>query len=664
MTPTLAHGTWPSPIAGADIAAGEVRHEEVLVAGGAIWFTRTDPATGASRLHRWTAEDTSAGGATAAMAPDVDVRSRVHEYGEGGLMGDADVVVVVDVHEQRLHRVRPDGSTTAITPATDARVRFSAGRPLDDRTLVAVREVHQPDGGPDDVVNELVAVDLRDGSQVVLVEGHDFVGDPAIGPDGRVAWSTWEHPAMPWDDAILWAGRWDGVGLVEVRRVAGGDGVSLADWAWAGHDLVWADDRSGWWELHRTRNGSVGDVQALTTQGIDLGHPRWSLGFHTLALAPRTRDDGPPEVGRRALADDPEVWSVGVDHARSRVGVVVDGDWVPVSEPDVTVRHVAALDAPLRAATGATVVTSEVDLDGRQAIRLRNVDGDVVTIDEIAPTGVRPGDVGEVVDVQVQVEGGHTHAFFHPPANADVDGPDEEAPPLVVFLHGGPTSHVPPVLTAQKAFWTTRGFAVVDLNHRGSTGFGRDYRRAMRGRWGEIEVDDAISVACELARRGWVDGDRMAIRGGSAGGFSALAAVTRPAQPFACATSFFGVTDLAALAEATHKFESRYLDSMVGPLPAARELYDRRSPVNNAEHLSVPLLVLHGLEDRVVPPEQAQAMVEAAARRGVPHAHLTFEGEGHGFRKPENVVAWLEAELGFLGDVMGFVPAGRPASPL
>ncbi len=643
MVAMLPHGTWPSPISGADIAGSEVRHEEVLVAAGAVWFTRTDRETGQSRLHRW-----RPGGGVVAVAPGLDVRSRVHEYGEGGLMGAGELVVVADAGEQRLHRVRPDGTTTAITTPTGSRVRFSAGRPTGaggpDGGMVVVRETHREDGGPADVVNELVLLDLDDGSQSVLVDGHDFVGDPAVGPDGWLAWSTWEHPDMPWDATVLWAGRLVDGALEEVRQVAGGGDVALADWAWQGHRLVWVDDRSGHWQLHR--GAPDGGDETLTHGDIDLGNPRWALGRHSLAV-----------VGDAIL-------SVGVDHAHPRLGIVEDGAWTAVSGPNESVWVVAALEPDLAATTGMDVVTSELDQDGRQAVRLRAADGGVTTIDEIPPISTRAGDVADVVAITVDVDGDRTHAFFHPPANADVVGPVDDPPPLVVFVHGGPTSHVPPVLTAAKAFWTTRGVAVVDCNYRGSSGFGRAYRRAMRGRWGEIEVDDAIAVAADLARRGWVDGDRMAIRGGSAGGFTALAAATRREHPFACATSFFGVADLSALAAHTHKFESRYLDSMVGRLPEHADVYEQRSPVTNAHNLAVPLLILQGLSDRVVPPAQAEVMVDAARRNGIPYGYLTFEGEGHGFRRPENIVTWLQAELAFYGDVMGFVPHGDPPSPI
>ena len=641
MAPTLPFGTWPSPIEGADIADAGHRYEDLAATDDALWFTRTDPESGEMRLHRWRRTD-----GAIPMAPRLDVRGRVHEYGGGAIMVGPDAVVVVDHAQARLHRVHADGSTTPITPSTDLAVRYGAGEFLPDGRLVVVRETHHrpsgddgnaagPAGGGDDatsVVNELVVVDIEDGTATVLVDDHDFVGDPRVGADGWIAWITWDHPHMPWDESVLWAGRVLDDELRDVRRVAGGDGTSIADWAWSGDRLVHTDDRSGFWEVYREDPARPGG-QALTSTGIDLGLPRWWLGQRTLAVVGDT------------------VAVVGVRDAAARLGVVGEAGWQAVTAPGHDVGHVVA--------HRDWVATIESDVDGTQAVRLRDLRGDLVAVvDEIPSVLTRPGDVPEIMPIATGEGSDRTHGFLHLPANADVDAPATEAPPLVMFVHGGPTSHVAPVTSAGIAFWTTRGFAVLDLNYRGSSGFGREYRRLMRGRWGEIEVTDAIRMATELARRGLVDGDCMAIRGGSAGGFTALAAVTRPGQPFACATSIFGVADLAALAEHTHKFESRYLDSMVGRLPEDRDVYDRRSPITNIDNLDVPILVLQGLDDKVVPPAQAEAIVAGARRRGVPHAHITFAGEGHGFRKPANIIAWHLAELAFCGEVFGIRPAG------
>lgn len=628
---TLPHGSWPSPVRAIDLARG-VRLDELVAVGDALLFTRSDPDTGAARLHRWREAD--------GVRPlgGLNVRSRVHEYGGGAIVRDgADgAVLAVDFADQRLHRVDAEGRTEPVTAESDRRVRFANGASLPDGRVVLVRETH--DGAQaTQVRNELVVLDPADGGQHVLVADHDFVAAPRVGPDGWLAWLTWEHPQMPWDAAALWAGRLDGDALVEVRQVAGGEEVAVAEVAWWGPDLLFTEDSTGFWELYH-HDLTTGRTRRLTERGIDLGRPRWVFGH-----------DGLTVVGDVAVA-------IEIDRARAgllRIDLTRDG----LDGPSATVRpfpSTGAVGQPSEVvAFGAGVATREVDQDGAQAIRLRTFDGGSRTVAEVAAPTSRPGDLGAIESITVGTGESATHAFLHHPANADATAPTGQAPPLVVFLHGGPTGHSYPIRGAAIAFWTTRGFAVADVNYRGSTGYGRAYRNAMRGRWGEIEVADVIALATELGRRGVVDADRMAIRGGSAGGFTTLAVLTSPSHPFACGTSFFGVADLAALAADTHKFESRYLDQMVGPLPAAAEVYRERSPLTHVDRLTVPLLVLQGLDDEVVPPAQSQVIVDAARERGLLHDYLVFEGEGHGFRRPENVQTWHEAELAYYRRVMG-----------
>lgn len=627
MATSQPYGTWSSPIDAADLAAS-ASFADLVSTGDAVLFTRTDPSSGEQRLHRW-----SPGAGLCAMG-ELDVRSRVHEYGGGAVAAAAGTVLAVDFAGQRLHRVEGD-TTTPVTPDTGARVRFGSGVPLPDGRLVVVRETH--DGASaESVRNELVLLDPAEGTQHSLVSDHDFVGAPRVGPDGALAWLAWDHPDMPWDGAALWVGRLEGDALTDVHRVAGGDDVSVAELAWWGADLVFTEDSTGHWELchHAPADRTT---TRLTDGAADLGGPRWTLGRDGLAVV----GDHVVVVRTTEAVGDLVLIDLRAGAAGSSRAAAVRPWPVPTGQVLELVAH------------DSGVVTIEVDTDGRRAVRLRDLAGGITTIDEVAPLTDRPGDLAEPVQVTVGEQEERTHAFFHPPANADATAPEGELPPLVVFLHGGPTSHTRPVRTDAIAYWTTRGFAVADVNYRGSTGFGRAYRNLMRGRWGEIEVADVIAVAVELGRLGMVDPARMAVRGGSAGGFTTLAVLTTPDQPFACGTSFFGVADLAALAEHTHKFESRYLDRMVGPLPEAAEVYRQRSPLTHMDELEVPLLVLQGMDDKVVPPEQSQVVVDAATARGLLHAYLTFEGEGHGFRKPASIAAWHEAETEFYRTVMG-----------
>ncbi|WP_158548110.1 prolyl oligopeptidase family serine peptidase [Desertihabitans brevis] len=642
MSTVRPYGHWPSPVRPEDLASS-ASVEGLTSTGDALWFTRTDPGTGQQRLHRWDGVDVVA-------RTGLDVRSRVHEYGGGALAGPAEPstdgtgpasVVVVDFAEQQLHRVGADGDAETLTAPTGARTRWGDGVVLADGRLVAVRETHDGDTATE-VRNELVLLDPADGTASVLVGDADLVAAPTPGPDGWLAWLTWGHPDMPWDSATLWAGRLDGTTLHGVRAVAGGDGVSVSELAWWGRDLLCTEDSTGFWELwHHRLDGSTTRV---TDEGADLGRPRWTLGGRRLAvLADPADPDRAEVVVARTREGATDLRLVGLTRT-------ADGSVRPASTRawPVPTGQVAELTAH-----AGGVATVETDPDGGRAVRLRTLDGGVTTVAAVAPPTDRPGDLGPVQAITVGEGEQRTHAFLHLPANADATGPQDQAPPLVVFLHGGPTGHTLPVRTAAIAYWTTRGFAVADVNYRGSAGFGRAYRDALRGRWGESEVADVIAVATELARRGLVDGDKMAVRGGSAGGFTTLAVLTAPEHPFACGTSFFGVADLAALAAFTHKFESRYLDRLVGPLPEAAAVYRERSPLSHVDRLSVPLLVLQGTEDKVVPPEQSEVVVEAARAKGLLHDYLLFPGEGHGFRRPEHVAAWHRAELDFYRTVMG-----------
>jgi dipeptidyl aminopeptidase/acylaminoacyl peptidase len=497
---------------------------------------------------------------------------------------------------------------------------------------------------PPEPRNEVVLVDLATGVQRVLVSGPDFVAAPRLSPaEDELAWLAWDHPEMPWDGARLQVASYDPLaspggdddGTVgPAIHLGGGGGTAATRPVWRPDGtLVTTLDTSGYWEVH-VRDGE--GLRPVTSLGADVGVPLWRFGDDVLA---------PLGDGRIA--------AVVIDRAVARLVLVdlADGAVTELGAPYTSIRQLRAT------AAGVAFLGASPDVAGA-VVRWSPEDGfeEVATI-EVAQ--LHAGDHPTAAAVEVATDdGATTHAFLYRPANAEVTGPDDERPPLVVFTHGGPTGNVGRVLSPAIAYWTTRGFAVADVNYRGSSGYGRAYRDQLRGAWGLHDVADTIAVATELARRGEVDGDRMVIRGGSAGGFTTLAVLTAPAHPFAAGTSFFGVSDLAGLAEHTHKFESRYLDGLVGPYPEAADVYRERSPLTHVDRLRTPVLVLQGLEDRVVPPEQAEAITAAAAERGLPHAYLAFPGEQHGFRKAENVVTWLQSELAFYGQVLGFTPAG------
>ncbi|MEE9286042.1 MAG: S9 family peptidase, partial [Dehalococcoidia bacterium] len=512
----------------------------------------------------------------------------------------------------------------------------------DGGLLLCVRERHE-DGG--EVVNEIVALP-PDGSAEprVVASGRDFYSSPRVSPDGtRLAWLSWDHPRMPWDGTELWTARLQPDGtLKDTRLVAGGAGESIFQPEW-GPDgaLYFVSDRSGWWNLYRQAQGRAEPLAPMETE---FGWPQWGFGLSQYAFL---------SGGRVAC--------FYVQNGEGRLGVIPPG-----------AGRVAPLDVPLTS-VGAPFLKS----DGRE--RLWFVAGSlteplsVATLDVASGTlevikrsldaGLDPGYVSTPQHIEFSTEGGLTaHALFYPPANVDYWGVAGELPPLLVMSHGGPTAAATSALSLATQFWTSRGFAVVDVDYGGSTGYGRAYRERLRGQWGVVDTADCINAARYLAGRGLVDRRRMAIRGGSAGGYTTLCALTFH-DVFAAGASHYGVADAETLAKDTHKFEERYLDGLIGPYPEAAELYRARSPIHFADRISCPVILLQGLEDRIVPPSQAEAMVAALRRNGVPFAYLTFEGEQHGFRKAETQERALTAELYFYSRIFGFEPAD-PIEPV
>ena len=630
MPEPLPYGTWPSTLSAADLAAGSIVPSNLVAADDRLLWTEHRPAEGGRQaLVAWD------GAQVVELTPEGwNTRTRVHEYGGAPVMAGHGRILAVAFGDQRLYDVtgeEPHAITAA--PARPAGVRWADGQLTPDgTTLIAVRETHEED----EVRNEVVAVDLASGTQEALVTGHDFVQAPRLSPDGtRLCWLAWDHPDMPWDGAQLWIGDLWGA-LTGRRQVAGGRGTSVCSPVWLDDGrLAYTEDRSGFWEVHVT-DPATGATARVSSFGADVGVPAWQFGTQTIAPLPD---------GRLACAV--------TERAIQRL-VLLDPTSGRTEDAPLEYSHVDRL-RPF----GDGVAFVGARSNGARAVVCWQPGQDPLEAATYDLPGLGDDDRAMPEPIEVSTpDGGHTHAFLYRPTNHRVRGPDDERPPLVVFTHGGPTGNVSPVLTSSIAYWTTRGFAVADVNYRGSTGYGRAYRDALRGRWGELDVVDTIAIARSLAANGVVDRDRMVIRGGSAGGYTTLAVLTTPDHPFAAGTSFFGVADLELLAEHTHKFESRYLDQMIGPLPEARDVYRRRSPLHRAHELSRPLLVLQGDEDEVVPPEQSRAMVDAAAAQGVPHAYLEFPGEQHGFRRAENIVTWLESELAFYGQVLGFTPAG------
>lgn len=636
--PNLPYGSWPSPITADLLVAQSVSIGEVATGTSDIWWSELRPQEGgrvAIVRHR-------PGGQNREMLPaDFSARTRVHEYGGGAWWLHDDSLFAVNWSDQRLYRIDADSAPKVLTPEPEApaAARYADGRVTPDgRWVVCVREQHGPEAEPQ---NEIVAIDAHDGGDpIVLVSGPDFVSSPRCSPDGlRVCWTQWDHPNMPWDRTELWVADLlddaDGIRLERARRVAGGGDESIVQPSWvAGGELLFVSDRTDWWNLYRI--GADGSEQQITALEGEIGVPQWVFGQSRYA---------PLADGRIlcAFARD------GIDHLG-----VIEPDTNAITELTTPYTSLAALHAfgegAVLVGASATIEPAVVlvDLpDGR-------IDPTLAVIRQPRDLGVDSAwfSVPEPITFPTTSDD-HAHALYYRPTNLDIAGPDDEAPPLVVLSHGGPTSAARPQLNLAVQYFTSRGIAVVDVNYRGSSGFGRRYRNALDDAWGVRDVDDCVAAAHYLVARGDADGTRLAIRGGSAGGFTTLCALTFR-DVFAVGASLYGVADLEALARDTHKFESRYLDGLIGPYPEARDTYVERSPIHHTDLLDCPIIIFQGLEDEVVPPSQAEMMVDALRRKRLPFAYLAFEGEQHGFRRAANIQRVVEAEMYFYARIFGF----------
>ena len=629
MTSIAAYGTWTSPITTASLVADSVRLGGIALDGGRAWWLEGRPSEGGRNVL--VCRDAN-GNVRDAVPPPFNVRTRVHEYGGGAFAVDGARIWFVNFDDQRIYQCESGGSPRPLTadgPWRYADLKLDAVR----GRIVCVRETHGDD--LDEPVNALVAVDLADGNVEVLEQKHDFYASPCMRADGgALAWIVWDHPDMPWDASELWLSELDGDGaLVAPRRLAGGDGTSVFQPAFRDDGaLFFVSDPHGWWNLQRWDGESTLAVHSMQAE---FARPQWQFGMSTYGFDASGRivacyaQDGFWHLVR---LDDDGVSLEAIDAGFTDVQAIsVAGAKVLVVAGSATR---AAAVAMLEPDSGAVEVL--------RASAARDFSEDYVSPPEAVefPTG----------------DGARAHAFYYAPRNPGYRAPDGERPPLIVISHGGPTGATSATLSLPIQFWTSRGFAVLDVNYRGSTGYGRAYRELLDGNWGIADVEDCINGARHMARNGRADAERLVIRGGSAGGYTTLAALAFH-DVFAAGACYYGVSDLETLATDTHKFESRYLDRLIGPYPQARDVYVARSPIHAAQRLSCPVIFFQGLEDRVVPPSQAERMVQALRDKGLPVAYLAFEGEQHGFRKSETIERTLQAELRFYARVFGFQQA-------
>ena len=624
---TRPFGSWPSPIT-VDLAVGASRSlSEPRQDGDDIYCLEARPQeAGRVVLLRRTPD-----GDLTDMAPGLNVRTRVHEYGGGAYVVRDGTIVFSEFVDNRLMLKRAPADPPHEL-VTDPALRFS-DMEIDaprDRVIAVVEDQHESAIG---ARNLLGAVSLADGSITELAGGHDFYSDPRLSPDGQqLTWVTWDYPQMPWDGTDLWvAGVLDDGTLDEPVHVAGSPRESILQPKWAPNgSLIFISDRSDWWNLYRWHDGASGPVE-MAPMDAEVGGPQWIFGLSDY------------DIDR-----DGVVYAVASGPSSTRLFAVGS------SEAPREIEFDAGGLAYLRVHSGAITAIAGAPTRPTALVRIDAASGRLERLREISVLEIDGGYLSAPQHIEFPTSGGRTaYAWYYPPLNPDVEAPEGERPPLVVMSHGGPTSRARTSLNLEKQAFTSRGFAVVDVDYGGSTGYGKAFRDRLRGTWGQVDVDDCANAALWLADRGLADSKRMAIRGGSAGGFTTLAALCFR-DTFAAGTSFYGLGDLEAFTDITHKFESRYMDILVGPYPEEAERYRQRSPDNHADRISCPVLVMQGADDLIVPPSQAEGIVAALERSGLPHAYILFEGEGHGFRQAQNERRALKAELSFYAQVFGF----------
>lgn len=623
---TASYGAWASPISAESLAKGSIGVSDLRTAGGRLYWLENRPDEG-GRLVAMTGD---ADGARPLTPEGFNVRTRVHEYGGAAYAVVGDRLYFSNFSDQRLHLQEGDAAPVPLTPPGYRYADYSAAP---GGGLVAVREDHTD---PAEVKNAVVHLSGEPGDAGrVLFGDSDFVAYPRVSPDGkRLVWMAWDHPNLPWDDTRLYVADLGPDGLSNVEVVAGGEGESAMEPKWgADGALHFISDRTGFWNIYVMRDGPPVPAMALDAE---FAGPLWSLGQSNYAVM----DDGKIVA---AYADEAGDHLAVIDRAASTV-FEIDLPFNVLGSVHALDQRKVALTAASGLQTGA-VITVDLKTDAVTLIR------------RPSPAAVEPRYISEARAVTFKGEDGReVHALYYPPANGDFAAPSGETPPLIVQVHGGPTSQASAAFSLANQFWTSRGFAVVDVDYGGSSGYGRAYRQRLNGQWGVVDVADVIAAVRHLTAQGLADPERVAIHGGSAGGFTVLAALSQ-SDVFKAGASFYGIGDLEALARDTHKFESRYLDNLVGPYPAAKAVYEARSPLNRLEGFRTPLIVFQGSEDPIVPPNQARMILEALSLRQKPVAYMEFEGESHGFRRAENLIASKQGELYFYGRVFGFTPA-------
>ena len=623
------YGLWKSPITATAIASESFGLAQVAIDGDDLYWTETRPWEGG----RSVIVRQSADGETSDVIPaGFNVRNRVHEYGGGAFTVHDSVVYFCNDSDQRVYTQRPGEAPTPLTPDDARRYADLEADQLHNRILCVCEDHAEPDAEP---ANSIVGINIDSGEIETIAQGNDFYSSPRVSPGGdRVCWLTWDHPNMPWDESVLWVADVDADGRAENARLVAGDaGESIGEPLWSPDGtLYFVSDRTGWWNLYRWDGGE--SITNVCPMEAEFAGPQWQFGPSHYGFA------SPDELICSYTQNG--FWRIGRLNPRS-------GKLEPFDLPFTDLTRGA-----LEVGNGWAAFISGSPTQAKSVVKLNLKTGEHTVVVESSSLDVPASYFSVPEEIEFPTEGGKTaHAFYYPPTNPDYEAPSDERPPMIVISHGGPTGATSATLDLETQFWTSRGFAVLDVNYGGSTGYGTEYRRRLNGRWGIVDLDDCVNGARYAVPSGRADGDRLIVRGSSAGGYTTLACLAFR-DVFKAGASYYGIGDLETLARDTHKFESRYLDSLIGPYPAERDIYTQRSPIHYVDDITCPVILFQGLEDEIVPPSQAEAMVEAVKRKGIPVAYVPFEGEQHGFRKAESIEAALHSELYFYSQVFGF----------
>lgn len=632
---TAPYGTWKSPITADLIVAESIGLGQVMRDGADIYWAEMRP----QEKGRYVVVRRTPDGKTTDVNPaPFNARTRVHEYGGGSYSAHKGTLYFTNFADQRLYRQSPGGTPEALTPE-GLDIRF-ADCVMDSRRnrLIGVREDHR--AADREAVNTIAALDLATGGEgQVLVSGYDFYASPRLSPDGsQLVWQSWNHPNMPWDGCELWLADVQADGLLGAPRlVAGGLEESIFQPQWSPDGtLYFVSDRSGWWNLYRLVGNAV---EAVAQREAEFGAAQWVFGQSIYGFA------GPDRIICSYTAEG--LWHLAAINTKTLA-------FTPLESPYTVIHSLRVSQTDAVFEGGSPTLESEI-------VRLELATGQFSTLRRSGGEAPDSRYISPAQPIAFPTENGLTaHGFYYPPHNADFTAPAGDRPPLLVISHGGPTGATDNVLKLPIQFWTSRGIAVLDVNYGGSTGYGRAYRMRLNDNWGIVDIDDCCNGARFLVAQGLADGKRLIIRGGSAGGYTTLGALTFR-DVFSVGASYYGLSDLGGFVEDTHKFESRYLDNLVGPYPAAKALYEERSPVYHAQQITCPVIFFQGLEDKVVLPNQAERMVDAMRYNEVAVAYVPFAGEQHGFRQAANIKRALEGELYFYGRVLGFQPADEIA---